>query len=622
MQIQRSIHIRRQGIDLEARTVPATIATDAAIFDHATKRPWILRHEEDSITFPEDGLGVIATTHNDQVIPVARARDLTVADGRTESILYFGESQSALDILRDIANGTITDVSIGADIEKKDIDELPDGTIVANRWTADHVAIVASGADPAAKIHRESKPMAKFTVVDSEDSGKERISVIRELFTGLDSPDWQKMQIDALSSDDTIEVVRAAVLKKLKDQSQPVDTGERTDVQLVRDSLDKWKEGMSAVMLHRTGIYMDDREKNEELRKVAASSEFFGYSLLEMARSYLKRINVDTTGMNAGDVAYKACVTRAAGIISHSPGDFANLVADTQNKVLAQAYEQTPTTFQIWTGTGSQPDFKQADIVNTSSFSDVDVIDGDEEYRYGTLADKKEVAQLQTRGKLISVGRRLIVNDDLGGITRTTSTMARAMARAINADVYSLLATGATDTMNEDGVALFDAATHGNFVAGGGGAAPTVATLDTAFTSMATQTALAPGDGTAGATLNLQPTYLIVPRALEWTARALLDNQQDPAEGGTTSFTAVNPFRGRLQVVADAEIDGDDAAKWYLAASPTQIDTITVFYLNGVQSPTLMQEEGFTRDGVTFKIRHDWDAAVLDWRGLYHNDGN
>ena len=70
------------------------------------------------------------------------------------------------------------------------------------------------------------------------------------------------------------------------------------------------------------------------------------------------------------------------------------------------------------------------------------------------------------------------------------------------------------------------------------------------------------------------------------------------------------------------QIDSDDAAKWYLAASPTQIDTITAFYLNGVQSPTLMQEEGFTRDGVTFKIRHDWDAAVLDWRGLYHNDGN
>ena len=45
MYLTRSIQIRRQGIDLEARTVPATIATDAAIYDHNTRRPWILRHD-------------------------------------------------------------------------------------------------------------------------------------------------------------------------------------------------------------------------------------------------------------------------------------------------------------------------------------------------------------------------------------------------------------------------------------------------------------------------------------------------------------------------------------------------------------------------------------------------
>ena len=200
--------------------------------------------------------------------------------------------------------------------------------------------------------------------------------------------------------------------------------------------------------------------------------------------------------------------------------------------------------------------------------------------------------------------------------------MARAMARKINSEVYGILTAGTTATMNEDSVALF-AAGHGNLVAGGSGAAPSVTTLDAAFTAMGTQNALGEDGGAqTGAVLNLTPSYLIVPKALETTARIMANAVQDPAEGGTTSFTAPNPFAGRFTVIADAVLDTDDTAKWYMAASPTVIDTITVFYLNGVRTPTLQQEEGFTRDGVTFKIRHDFDAAVLDFRGLYHNDGN
>ena len=618
LKLHRKLNLLREGIDMEARTVPATIATDAVIEDMWLGRV-SLSHEPGALEEPpEAGIPVIVA-HKGENLPVARGKQISIADGQTTSVFHFGESTLATEILRDIANGTITDVSVGAEFARRDVTELDDGTLVANRWKAGHVGIVATGADPAAKLHREHKMSEpKFKVVDEDKS--ERVAAIRSLFQGLEGEEFTTLRIKALEGDDSVETIRTGLLEKLKGNVKPVGNGGTSDIQLQRDGLDKWKEGMSAVLLHRTGIYNDDAEKSKELDEKARSSEFFGYSLLEMARSYLQHINYDMRGMGREQIAYRACVTRAAGIISHSPGDFTNLVADTQNKTLAQAYEQTPTTFQIWTGTGSLPDKKQADIVNTSSFSDVDKIEGDEEYRYGTSADKKEVAQIETWGKLFSIGRTLILNDDLGGMTRTTQMMARAMARKVNEEVYGLLSANAA--MNEDSVALFNAA-HGNFVAGGSGAAPSVATLDTAFTAMGTQNALGPDGGAqTGAVLNLTPTYILVPKALEWTTRALLDNQQDPAEGSTTSFTARNPFAGRLQVVADAEIDGDDAAKWYLAASPTQIDTITVHYLNGVRTPTLEQEEGFTRDGVTFKIRFDFDAAVGDFRGLYHNDGN
>ena len=77
-----------------------------------------------------------------------------------------------------------------------------------------------------------------------------------------------------------------------------------------------------------------------------------------------------------------------------------------------------------------------------------------------------------------------------------------------------------------------------------------------------------------------------------------------------------------LEAVADARLDQDDAAAWYVAADPNVFDTIVIGYFNEEPDPVLEQKEGWNVDGTEFKVRIDAVAKATDWRGLYHNDGN
>jgi hypothetical protein len=60
---------------------------------------------------------------------------------------------------------------------------------------------------------------------------------------------------------------------------------------------------------------------------------------------------------------------------------------------------------------------------------------------------------------------------------------------------------------------------------------------------------------------------------------------------------------------------------WYLSADPAQIDTIEYAYLEGQQGVYLESRMGWDIDGIELKVREDFAAKALDYRGLYKNAG-
>lgn len=621
--ILRRLQFSKDGLDLEARSFPVTVSSETPLPGLMGGNE-VLDHAEGSVKLPKKGIPITIAHQRE---PIGRVRELKLVspqDGGPKQMVgrgFLGRSQAATEALNNIADDILTDVSIGAKVNRSAATS-ENGITRFTQWEPVHVSFVDRGEDPSAIIHRsEDLPMpTQDTTVKQPSQPENRSEQINALFKGLEEPAYRSLQIEALSGDDDLDVIRNKVMSQMRTALTSVSDPAQEDVTIRADAVDKFMADAQDVLTFRAGVIDHKSEAGKTLEGRVRQSEHMSSSLLDLARSYLRHVNAPLNG-SAHTIADRALVTRASGIISHSGGDFPALMANVASKSLAIAYEETPTTFSRWTGVGSLTDFKQADMVNTSSFSDLDLIGGggNDEYKYGRMQDKKEVAKLETYGKLFSIGRQTIINDDLDGLGRVPQLMGRAAARKVNQAVYNLLKTGTTATMNEDGVAVF-AAGHGNFVAGGSGAPPSVATLDAAFLAMRRQEALAPSSDETGAVLNLQPTYIIVPPDLEATTAVLLSTAVNPGEGGTTSFVANNIYTGRLEIIVDAELT--DADQWYLAASPGAIDTIRVFYLNGVQSPELEQEEGFTRDGITYKVRFDFDARVADFRGLYMNDGN
>jgi hypothetical protein len=122
-----------------------------------------------------------------------------------------------------------------------------------------------------------------------------------------------------------------------------------------------------------------------------------------------------------------------------------------------------------------------------------------------------------------------------------------------------------------------------------------------------------------GNTIRVPLRNLLTPLALGGLARTVRDSQTEVS--GSKNLTTPNVVRGTFDVVDDGRLDAVSAAAWYGIADPSVIDALVIGYLDGNQTPYLEQEQGFTVDGVAWKVRLDAAPAIADYRGIYKNPG-
>ena len=392
----------------------------------------------------------------------------------------------------------------------------------------------------------------------------------------------------------SVEQAQAKLLAKLGEDHEPMNPqGAVPRIEVQADAQDKFRTGVQAAVLHRMGMANDDR-----------SNQFRGKSLTDLAAQSLEANGIRATGMTKSEIAGKV-------LAAHSTSDFPYLLADAANKVLQNAYESFPKTWNIWTGQGSVSDFKTINMIRMGAFNSLDTIPEGSEYTQGTIGEEREQLTPVTKGKFIQVTRQMLINDDLSGFTRLAQMLGAAAARTIDADVYGVLNTNGNMS---DGVALFHA-THGNLA--GTNAAISVATLSAARAAMRKQTA--PGSN-ATEYLNIMPRFLIVPVALEDHASAVVTSTDNTDDTGSRKRNVIRDW-GPLQVVSSPVLDATSATAWYLAADAMVAPLVDVMFLDGNQSPYIAQEEEFLTDAIRWKVRLDYGFAANDYRGGYKNAG-
>jgi phage major head subunit gpT-like protein len=128
------------------------------------------------------------------------------------------------------------------------------------------------------------------------------------------------------------------------------------------------------------------------------------------------------------------------------------------------------------------------------------------EFKEGSIGEGGEAYRVWTYGRIFSITRQALTNDDLGVFSDLPRTLGAAAA-ALEADVLAGLVTA--NPVMADGVAVFHA-THGNVAAAG--AAIDLTTLSAARVAMRRQT------GPGGEALNIVPRFLVVSPEQETTA--------------------------------------------------------------------------------------------------------
>lgn len=411
---------------------------------------------------------------------------------------------------------------------------------------------------------------------------RERLNGINDLFAMFGNR-HQDLQAQCIADlDCTVEQAKDKLLAELGKTATPSNKTSTTHIYASNGNI--VGDGIRQALMARAG-YED----------VVRDNVYNGMTLREYARMSLTERGIGVASYNPMQMVGFA--------LTHSTSDFGNILLDVANKALLQGWEEAEETFELWTKKGSLSDFKTAHRVGMGGFPSLRQVREGAEYKYVTTGDKGETIALATYGEIFSITRQAIINDDLNQLTDVPTKMGRAAKATIGDLVYAVLIE---NPKLSDGKALFSA-DHKNLSNG----AIDVTSLDKARQLMRVQK-----EGERS--LNIRPAYVLVPTVLETLASQTIKSAS--VKGADVNAGIENPIRNFAEIISEPRLDDADPAAWYLAARKGS-DTIEVAYLNGVDTPYIDQQEGFTTDGVATKVRIDAGVAPLDYRGLVKSTG-
>jgi hypothetical protein len=647
-----SIRAAVGSVDAEKRTVELIFSTGAAVerMDYWTGKRYIekLSMKPEHVRLDRMNSGApLLDAHSawsiGDVFGTIEPDSARIEKGKGLATVRFSKRDAVEPVWQDVRDGIIRSVSVGYMVHKFEETTPKDGGIptrLATDWEPYEVSLVPMPADTGARVRgeerRDTNPCVLITragdtpmeaerqpsefVVESnplnpEAPAPERRAAAAEqvpndrdlgataerdriqgILMGVRNARLPMSVADKLIVDGTPLVRAQSHILEEMGRREKIDQGPKDGPADVRingdDPLVHVRSGIENAILHRVAPHffkLDDQGR-----------QYRGMTMLDVAGTFLRAAGVRTTGMNRLEVAGLALQRRGG---YHTTSDFSTLLEGVVTKTLRRAYEEAPQTFKAIAQQTTLPNFLPVKRVTIGDAPALLEVKEHGEFTRGTIGEGRETFQLATYGRVFAITRQAIVNDDTDSFSRVPMLFGRS-ARTLESDlVWAEITENAT---MEDGNALFSAA-HGNIDATG--AVISVESLGAARAALRTQT------GVDGQRLNISARYLIVPAALETVADQFVTAVQSQQAG------QVNPFAGRLTVIAEPRLDADSPIAWYLAADPSQIAGLEYAYLEGESGPSIETRMGFDIDGMETKARLDFAAKAVDYRGFYKNVG-
>ena len=535
------------------------------------------------------------------------------------ALVKFSRRDDVESIFQDVIDGIYRNVSVGYKVHKTERDET--GAVPVERavdWEPYELSLVPIPADAGAQVRSEEPPA-------TQTSEQERSMNLPE--NGVQAPEPTQENNNRADLSVAVSVVNADEVRAeerrraagILDAARKLQVSEDLAHKLIADGvalddarmqlIDAQATEQRKTPAHsRVEVTQDHTEKRAAakldylkvranlatLDDAPAAREYRGTTLLDMARESLDMAGVNARGMDKSEIAVRAM---------HSTTDFPLLMASIQRVTLKAAYGEEQQTWRPLAEQRNLPDFREMKEIEVGGQMLPEEIKEGGEYKAGTIQEQQGSWFLSEYGKKLVIGRRLIINDNLGYITRAVQTLARGVAVFEANQMWGLI-TGNAKCMS-DGVALFHAS-HNNTGTG---------VIGETSISEARQKMRNQKDFTGKNPLYVVPQYILLPTTLE----TAFDKFNTTIVPNQTS--SVNVFSGYLQKIVEPRLDVSSTAQFYIVGNYPGVDKLVYGYLEGEAGPTIESEIKRDPDGITTYLRHDFGCMVSQHQAFYRSTG-
>lgn len=534
------------------------------------------------------------------------------------ALVKFSRRDDVEPIFQDVQDGIYRNVSVGYKVHKTERDET--GPVPVERavdWEPYELSLVPIPADAGAQVRSEEPTPTQL----QEERSMDELNQGAPATEAAPEQTFETRAAAPAAPAVDLEAVRAEERRRaagILDAARKLEVSDELAHKLIADgvALDEARmalidarsaEERKTPALSRIEVTQDHGQKRFEAKldylkfrsnlgelTDGGAREYRGTTLLDMARESLDMAGINARGLDKSEIAVRAL---------HSTSDFPLLMASIQRVTLKAAYGEEQQTWRPLAEQRNLPDFREMKEIEVGGQMIPEEIKEGGEYKTGTLQEQQGAWSLTEYGKKLVIGRRLIINDNLGYITRAVQVLARGVA-TLEANLMWGLITGNAKCMS-DGVALFHAS-HNNTGTG---------VIGETSISEARQKMRNQKDFTGKNPLYVVPQYILLPTTLE----TAFDKFNATVVPNQTS--SVNIFSGYLQKIVEPRLDASSTAQFYIVGNYPGVDKLVYGYLEGEAGPTIESEIKRDPDGITTYLRHDFGCMVSQHQGFYRSTG-
>jgi hypothetical protein len=350
---------------------------------------------------------------------------------------------------------------------------------------------------------------------------------------------------------------------------------------------------LEAAALMAGGISGDDLLKSHGEKTVEAAAKRF-------RRIGLQQLLLEAARANGCSQMYFRDNPRAVLQAAFSTMDLPGIMSNIANKFLLQGFNSEEAVWREIARIRSVSDFKTITSYRMTGAFEFDEIGPTGELKHGDLGEESFTNRAKTHGKMFSITREDIYNDDLDALTAVPAKIGRGGHKKLNKVFW---------TEFLDNAAFFTEA-RGNYDEG----ADTALSVDGLA---AAELLFLEQTDADGAPLGVDPKILLVPNALSFAARQLMASVK---LGDTSGEPDRNIYAGQFKPLAsrylgNASYAGSSSKAWYLLADPNDLATMEVCFLNGNQTPIVESADAdFNVLGIQMRGYFDFGCAKQEWR--------